>query len=571
MRTAGVQAVLATLAVAGVELAIVLSAALLFYRSIVRGVHRATEGRSARIADSGRIVRLRLRRFLIVISVALTALILIYNGWLIAGGVNGWTHTARLLETVDRDVWMRVAIALAKVIGATLAVSLAIAAGRRVLRVVERHVTGWSHLEAHAPTVRSTFAGLERVVVSTGWLLVGLFALWLLEAPGGVVGGAVAIGRTYLIITIGLLFIRSTSLAVDAVDGVSQRRVEGRRWQGHYDHLRVLLPTFRACVEYALWIGVAALAVTQLGRAEAVSRWAPRLVQAIGLFFLGRVLIELGQLEISRRMLPEQGLDEMTRRRRSTIAPIVRSTFAYAVYFGTAVLILASMGFNPMPFLAGAGILGLVVGFGAQALIHDVVSGFFILFENTYLVGDTIEAANAKGVVEAIEFRTTKIRDADGRVHVVRNGDVKQVINYSKEYSLAIVTVDAPYDADLPEVFATLREAGERARRETPDVLGDTQIDGISAFGPLMMTVRTSTRVRPGRHDAAAAALRLAMKEAFDRRTSGAPRKSLVPEELMGSVRFIPPAGPATDRVSMHDTRGRDSLPVPRGRAFQTR
>jgi moderate conductance mechanosensitive channel len=95
-------------------------------------------------------------------------------------------------------------------------------------------------------------------------------------------------------------------------------------------------------------------------------------------------------------MLPEQGLDEMTRR-RSTIAPIVRSTFAYAVYFGTAVLILASMGFNPMPFLPGAGILGLVVGFGAQALIHDVVSGFFILFENTYLVGDTIEAANAKG------------------------------------------------------------------------------------------------------------------------------------------------------------------------------
>jgi small conductance mechanosensitive channel len=297
------------------------------------------------------------------------------------------------------------------------------------------------------------------------------------------------------------------------------------------------VPTFRACVEYVLWIGVAALTATQLGRAAAVSLWAPRLIEAIGLFFLGRVLIELGHMEISRRMLPEQGLDEMTRRRRSTIAPIVRSTFAYAIYFGTAVLILASLGFNPMPFLAGAGILGLVVGFGAQALIHDVVSGFFILFENTYLVGDSIEAAGAKGIVEAIEFRTTKMRDVDGRVHVVRNGDVKQVVNYSKEYSLAIVTFDTPYDADLPEVFATVREAGQRARRDHSDVLGDTQIEGISAFGPLMMTLRTSTRVRPGRHDAAAAALRLAMKEAFDRRSGSGPRKTLVPERFVAAGR----------------------------------
>ena len=96
----------------------------------------------------------------------------------------------------------------------------------------------------------------------------------------------------------------------------------------------------------------------------------------------------------------------------------------------------------------------------------------------------------------------------------------------------------APYEADLAETFAALREAGERARRENPDVLSDTKIEGISAFGPLMLTVRTSTRVRPGRHDAAAAALRLAIKEAFDRRASDAPRKSLVPEKLGGSARL---------------------------------
>ena len=264
-------------------------------------------------------------------------------------------------------------------------------------------------------------------------------------------------------------------------------------------------------------------------RASAVAAWGPSLIQAIGIFFLSSVVIELGRLEIGRRLLPSSGLDEMTRRRRETIAPLVRTAFTYAVYFAAAVLILASLGFNPVPFLAGAGILGLVVGFGAQSLINDVVSGFFILFENTYLVGDSIELAGAHGVVEAIDFRTTKIRDLDGRVHVIRNGDVKEVINNSKDYTLAVVPVDVAYGADLRAVFAVLREAGQRLRAESSNVLGDTEIDGIVAFGATALTVRTSTRVKPGRHEAAAAELRLAIKEAFDRRAEGSDRRGLVP------------------------------------------
>jgi Small-conductance mechanosensitive channel len=283
-----------------------------------------------------------------------------------------------------------------------------------------------------------------------------------------------------------------------------------------------------------LWIAIASIALAQFAGINSVVAWGPQLIEGIGLFFLGCVVIELGHVEIGRRMLPDEGLDDMSRRRRETMAPIVRSAYTYAVYFGTAVLILASLGFNPMPFLAGAGILGLVVGFGAQALINDVVSGFFILFENTYLVGDAVEAAGAKGIVEAIEFRTTKIRDTDGRLHIVRNGDVKQVINYSKEYALAVVAVDVPYKADLPQVFAVLREAGERLRRESGDILGETKVDGISAFGLETMTVRTSTKVKPGRHDAAAAALRLAIKEAFDRRSLSPSRLRLVPEKFGG-------------------------------------
>ena len=197
--------------------------------------------------------------------------------------------------------------------------------------------------------------------------------------------------------------------------------------------------------------------------------------------------------------------------------------FTYAVYFATAVLVLGSLGFNPLPFLAGAGLAGLVIGFGAQSLINDVVSGFFILFENIYLVGDVIEVGPARGVVEAIEFRTTSIRDADGRVHIIRNGDMKPVINYSRDYGMAIVAVEVPYDADLQRVFAALR-AGERApSQREPRGVERTEIDGITAFGASSMTIRTSTRVRPGQHESTAAALRLLINETFDARPA-APR-----------------------------------------------
>ncbi len=268
----------------------------------------------------------------------------------------------------------------------------------------------------------------------------------------------------------------------------------------------------------------------QISAFRNLSFWGLRLVEAIGIFFAGRVLIELGCIEIEHRMLPHDGLADAERRRRATMVPLVRSAFTYGAYFATAVAMLSALGFNPMPFLAGAGILGLVVGFGAQSLIDDVVSGFFILLENNYLVGDLIEVGQARGTVEAIEFRTTKIRDADGRLHVLRNGSIKPIINYSKDYAMAVVPVEVAYDADLRSVFNTLRHAGERVRATNADVLADTVIDGITTFGASTMMVRTSTRVKPGRHEAVGAALRLQIKELFDRQATGAPRKALVPQ-----------------------------------------
>jgi moderate conductance mechanosensitive channel len=527
-------ALLSTVIFTLVELALIVGLSKLIYVAVTRGLERATSGRSAGLLESSRRLRLRIRNVLIVTCLVLSVVVLVVNGLLASRGINAWTHGLALLGSIGAVVWIRFGIAFGKLAVAAIGFLVAVALMRRGLRALEKAAIRWETLRDHDKSVRSVFLGFDYAIVNAGWLLLVVYAFQLFALPERVVSILVMFVRAYLVVALGVLLIRSTVIIVDVLDSLGQRYVRDRDWHRYYDRLRALIPAFRACLEYALWIAVASLALIQLAGINNVVLWGPRLIQGIGLFFVGRVVIELGRLEIDRRMLPDEGLDDTARRRRATMVPIVRSAFTYAVYFGTAVLILASLGFNPMPFLAGAGILGLVVGFGAQTLIHDVVSGFFILFENTYLVGDAIEAAGAKGVVEAIEFRTTKVRDGDGRLHVVRNGDVKQVINYSKQYALAVVAFDVPYHADLPQVFAVVREAGERIRRENPDVLGDIQIDGISAFGLETMTVRTSTRVKPGRHDAAAAALRLAIKEAFDRRSAGAPRRLLVPEEFAG-------------------------------------
>jgi small-conductance mechanosensitive channel len=473
------------------------------------------------------LAKVRTRSVLFSLLLAMVSGVLLANGYLLARGVDVPQYTPVLIRSITPDTWIALARAVAKLALAIVALLVGIRVLRRLLRATERRLTQRERAGGQEG-LTTFFTGLERTIANIGWMLVVVFASILFAFPGSVTGVLLVAVRIYVVLAIGLIVIRSTAVTVESLDALGQRYAERREWRKYYDHLRPLLPTFRACVEYALWVGVGSLVLAQLAPVQDLAAWGPRVIQAIAIFFAGRVLIELGRLEIAHRMLPAEGLEDTERRRRATMIPLLRSAFGYAVYFGTAVLILSLLGFNPMPFLAGAGLLGLVIGFGAQSLINDVVSGFFILFENIYLVGDIVEVGSARGVVEAIEFRTTRIRDAEGRVHVIRNGDMKPVINYSKDYGVAIVAVEVPYDADLQRVFTSLREAGQRLRAEHRDVLADTTIEGITAFGPSAMTIRTATRVRPGHHEAIAAALRLFINETFEAHSGGAARTTLI-------------------------------------------
>ena len=180
---------------------------------------------------------------------------------------------------------------------------------------------------------------------------------------------------------------------------------------------------------------------------------------------------------------------------------------------------LGAFGFDPMPFLAGAGILGMVLGLGAQPLINDIVSGFFILFENTYLVGDTIRTVGdgqpAYGTVEGIDFRTTRLRDADGNLHVLRNGDLRHSINYSKEYTFAVLEVTVAYGAPLDRAIEIMTMAGSHMV-DDPRVLVPLEVRGITKLGDQGSHLRAVMRVKPGEHFPISAAMRLAVITAFE-------------------------------------------------------
>ena len=137
--------------------------------------------------------------------------------------------------------------------------------------------------------------------------------------------------------------------------------------------------------------------------------------------------------------------------------------------------------------------------------------------KSCYLVGDFIETGTARGVVENIQLRTTRIRDPDGQLHILRNGQLGEVVNFSKGYTYAVVEVGVAYDSNLDHVYEVLKKTGEELKAANPDVLEPTNVQGLDNFGESELTIRTLTRVKPGRHRQAARQYRKMIKDAFDR------------------------------------------------------
>jgi small conductance mechanosensitive channel len=296
------------------------------------------------------------------------------------------------------------------------------------------------------------------------------------------------------------------------------------RFKNYWERLKLLLPFGERCFEAAVCVEAAAMVVKRLRFIAFIAEYGDKIVECIGIFFITRVLIELSHVLLFEAF----GLHKEEapgNQKGRTLVPLLQSVCKYVLYFGSGVAMWKALGQETTTIMAGAGIIGLAVGLGAQSLVTDVVSGFFILFENQYLVGDFVQIGHATGVVEAVGIRVTEVRDAQGKVHLIPNGQIKGVVNYSKGYINAVVDVKVPSGSDLEATFRRMAEAGRRLKEKHGEVLAETEIQGLVELGASEMTVRAVTKVQPGTHQVMENEYRRLLKIVFDEEQPGGPLK----------------------------------------------
>ena len=505
------------LAVVGVELLIVI-AALILLRLLV-SVSFGRLARSPRAEKHRALFTTILRNvttlLVLIFVVAIVALGGI-NGYLAYRGAGIYAETTAWLARIPPGFFAAIATGLGKAIALVIVATIVVRLVRRMLMRWRNRVQRADRFKGNDESVAVFFNGLSSIASNAIWLLVlGFTARWLqLPELAGYVFLAL---RVYLIISIGLLVVKAVAAIVDTLDAFTARFASPDNILRFYHDLRLLVPLFRRCLEYAIYVTVAALVLVETGFIAQFARWGPVIIQIIGIFFIARVVIEICNLLVDRPSPAAAQMSELELQQRATLMPMVKSFLASLVWFGAIVLMLNVVGINPFPLLAGAGIVGIVVGFGAQPVINDVVSGLFILFENIFLVGDYIEVGAARGTVEAIQLRTTRLRDPNGALHIVRNGQLSGIVNFSKSYTFAVVEVGVDYDADLDRVFALLTELGRELKDEHPSVFEATEVRGVEKLGPSEVIIRTTTRVKPGTHGQVARDFRKRIIEAFRR------------------------------------------------------
>jgi moderate conductance mechanosensitive channel len=205
--------------------------------------------------------------------------------------------------------------------------------------------------------------------------------------------------------------------------------------------------------------------------------------------------------------------------RATTIGSVLQSITSFVIWGIAVVLILGDLGFNLTPIIASAGVIGVAVGFGAQNLVKDFLSGIFMLLEDQYGVGDVVDFGQATGTVESVGLRVTTVRDYAGTVWYVRNGEVDRVGNSSQGFAVAVVDVPLGYATDVNRALQLLAHVADAATTETPlseDVLEPPKVLGVQGMTTENITLRLTVKVRPARQWATQRELRRRIMAVFD-------------------------------------------------------
>lgn len=233
---------------------------------------------------------------------------------------------------------------------------------------------------------------------------------------------------------------------------------------------------------------------------------------------LGRLGFDKTELLMSNEE-PSDIVSARRSARAASISGVIGSTLTVLIWVVAFILVLGEVGLNLGPFIAGAGIIGVALGFGAQSLVQDCIAGLFMLMEDQYGIGDVVDVGEATGTVEEVALRTTVLRGIDGTVWHVPNGEIQRVGNMSQLWSTALVDIDVAYDADLESVRTILMQtANDVCASEdwSNDILEEPKVLGVETLGADGITLRLVVKTAPGAQWALQRALREAFKYALD-------------------------------------------------------
>jgi small conductance mechanosensitive channel len=218
-------------------------------------------------------------------------------------------------------------------------------------------------------------------------------------------------------------------------------------------------------------------------------------------------------------LLATGSLGERAQQRAETIGVVMRSIGKAVIAVIVLLMILGELGIDLAPLLAGAGIVGIAVGFGAQTLVKDFLSGMFMLIEDQFGVGDTVDVGEATGVVEGISLRTTRLRAVDGTVWHVPNGEIRRVGNKSQDWSRALLDVEVAYDTDVGVASELLKRVADEVKADdgfADMILDEPEVWGVEAVGNGRVAIRMVVRTRPADQWRVMRELRRRIKLAFD-------------------------------------------------------
>ena len=253
---------------------------------------------------------------------------------------------------------------------------------------------------------------------------------------------------------------------------------------------------------------------------ETLVRNGARVVGIWVLAWLAYRVVRIASLRIEKAV--DDGDDSVTtlrERRGKTISQLLRSV-GRVVIFAVALLLTFNVFIDIGPILAGAGILGLAVSFGAQSLVKDVISGFFMLFENQFAIGDVIEAGGKSGVVEKMTMRVVVLRDLQGTMHIIPNSEIKVVSNMTRGWSRAVVDVGIGYEEDPDRALNVVRDEAAQFSTDpdwAPQLDGPVEVPGIESLGDTAMVIRSLIKTQPGSQWNAAREYRRRLKLRLDR------------------------------------------------------